>query len=285
MHQRSRFKTSPLVIIALFLLSWLAILVLEISPLSILLGQGVGQGQDVQLAAKIKSAKLAKKSKSIQKNQQFAGYLPKQIKVKIHPTNYGKRVSQDIRGKSVHHDLLIVLHETTAPVESAINYFQTPHYADKEQVSYHAAITLEGMIIYFLVPEQRAYGAGNSAFQGEKGLETVQTNPHLPPSVNNFAYHISLETPPDGYNNKRQHSGYTQAQYRSLAWLVAKTGVLNERIVTHQAVDRSGERQDPRTFSLTKLLKILNAMPLRKNAIANASPEFRQLHAQAAKQQ
>jgi N-acetyl-anhydromuramyl-L-alanine amidase AmpD len=81
--------------------------------------------------------------------------------------------------------------------------------------------------------------------------------------VNNFAYHVSLETPGDGMNNSRSHSGYTQAQYTSLAWLLAQTTIPDNRITTHQAVDRSGSRMDPRSFSSQQLFSLLRQYPSR----------------------
>lgn len=178
----------------------------------------------------------------------LAAYAPKQAVALAHPTNYGDRVRVDVYGKPVHNPLLVVIHETVGSAASAVGFFQTPHYRDAEQASYHTLIDLAGTIVYIVPPEKRAYGAGNSAFEGPNGPEAVTTKIGLPPSVNNFAYHISLETPPDGFHNGSRHSGYTEAQYQSLAWLVAQTGVPADRITTHAAVDRSGERQDPRSF-------------------------------------
>ncbi|WP_448561249.1 peptidoglycan recognition protein family protein [Trichothermofontia sp.] len=178
----------------------------------------------------------------------LAAYAPKQAVALAHPSNYGDRVRVDVYGKPVHNALLVVLHETVGSAASAVVFFQTPHYKDAEQASYHTLIDRQGTVIYIVPPEKRAYGAGNSVFEGPNGPEAVTTKIGLPASVNNFAYHISLETPPDGFHNGPSHSGYTEAQYRSLAWLVAQTGVPADRITTHAAVDRSGERQDPRSF-------------------------------------
>lgn len=188
-------------------------------------------------------------------------YSPRQGKASIHPTNYGERSIKDVYGRPINNQLLVVLHETVASATATINFFQAPHYKDSDQASYHALVTRDGTIIYFVPPEKRAFGAGNSVFEGPNGPETVKTDPNLPPSVNNFAYHISLETPGDGDHNHSSHSGYTEAQYQSLAWLVARTGVADNRITTHEAVDRSGQRQDPRSFELQKFLGILYSYP------------------------
>jgi N-acetyl-anhydromuramyl-L-alanine amidase AmpD len=104
----------------------------------------------------------------------------------------------------------------------------------------------------------RAFGAGNSVFNGPNGAETVQTNPDFPPSVNNFAYHTSLESPADGRGNQARHSGYTEEQYQSLAWLLAHLPVPDDRITTHVAVDRSGNKRDPRSFDRAKMLDLLH---------------------------
>ncbi len=182
---------------------------------------------------------------------------PRQVKAAVHPTNYGDRLGKDIHGRSIDYPLLVVLHETVGSAMGTVNFFQVPHYQDEEQASYHALITLNGTIVYLVPPEKRAFGAGNSIFYGPHGPETVQTNPKIPASVNNFAYHISLETPPDGENGNPSHSGYTDAQYQSLAWLVARTRVPNSRITTHKAIDQSGERQDPRSFDFDRLFSLL----------------------------
>lgn len=185
-------------------------------------------------------------------------YPPKQEKILAHPTNYGKRLSKDIQGKPVDNEFIVVLHETVWSAESAINLFQTPHYRDIEQVSYHDLIKRDGTIINIVPFGMRAYGAGNSVFEGSKGPESVQTNPHLSPSVNNFAYHISLESPPEGWWEVNSHSGYTDAQYRSLAWLIARTNIPDSRITTHRAVDRSNSRIDPRSFDFQKFSDLLH---------------------------
>lgn len=188
-------------------------------------------------------------------------YAPPQQVAFAHPTNYGNRYTKDIYGKPVRNAPIIVLHETVGSADSALNTFQTPHYNEDDQVSYHSLIRRDGTIVYVVPPEKRAFGAGNSAFKGLKGLESVKTHHHYPPSVNNFAYHISLESPADNDSNASSHSGYTEAQYQSLAWLIAQTGIPDNRIATHRGVDRSGSRFDPRSFDGRKFFSYLHNYP------------------------
>ncbi|WP_299413902.1 peptidoglycan recognition family protein [Acaryochloris sp. IP29b_bin.148] len=196
---------------------------------------------------------------------------PREAKADVHPTNYGERFAANVHGQAVQNNWLIVLHETVGSAMSAINTFQTPHPRDEDQVSYHALIFLDGTIVYLVPPEKRAYGAGNSVFVGANGPEAVQTNANLPASVNNFAYHISLETPADGNHNGPVHSGYTEAQYQSLAWLIARTGVPIQRVTTHAKVDRSGERADPRSFDFSKFSAMLQ--PVTNLNASNTPPQ------------
>ena len=179
------------------------------------------------------------------------------------PSNYGERYAVDAYGQPLNQDYLAVLHETVWSANSAINTFQTYHPRDEDQVSYHTIIDRDGTVIYIVPPEKRAYGAGNSVFNGPNGPETATTNPAFASSVNNFAYHISLVTPSDGQDNASNHSGYTDAQYKSLAWLIARTTIPEERITTHAAVDRSGSRQDPRSFNWAHFLEYLHQYPSR----------------------
>lgn len=192
-------------------------------------------------------------------------YTPRQEVVPAHPTNYGQRVTVDINGNPVHNALLVVIHETVGSASSAINTFRSAHYNEADQVSYHTLIKRDGTVVFIVPPEMRAFGAGNSVFVGANGPEAVRTHPLFPPSVNNFAYHVSLETPSDGRSNSRSHSGYTEAQYQSLAWVIAQTGVPDSRITTHRIVDRSGTRLDPRSFDPQRFMTVLHSYP-RANA-------------------
>ncbi|MBO3461655.1 peptidoglycan recognition protein family protein [Aetokthonos hydrillicola Thurmond2011] len=186
-------------------------------------------------------------------------YRPKYKIAWANPTNYGDRFNRDVNGVAVNNQPIIVLHETDASASSVINFFQEPHQDESVQASYHTMIQLDGTVVYIVPPEKRAFGAANSEFNGSYGLEAVQTNPQLPSSVNNFAYHVSLETPPDGHmNTEPTHSSYTEAQYRSLAWLIAQSNVPDERITTHKAVDRSGQKIDPRSFDFDKFFNLLH---------------------------
>ncbi|GAB4377456.1 MAG: hypothetical protein Kow00121_26920 [Elainellaceae cyanobacterium] len=192
-----------------------------------------------------------------------SGYVPPQQSAPADASNYGDRYATDIYGNPVTNDWLIVLHETVGTADSAIQTFQTPHPNELDQVSYHTLIRRDGTIVYVVPPEKRAYGAGNSVFNSATGPEAVKTDPNFPPSVNNFAYHISLETPPDGHNDYTSHSGYTREQYQSLAWLIARTPVPDDRITTHRLVDQSESRIDPRSFNAQQFFTYLHAYPNR----------------------
>ncbi|MDX2243950.1 MAG: peptidoglycan recognition family protein [Leptolyngbyaceae cyanobacterium bins.302] len=194
---------------------------------------------------------------SATKQRPTPAYTPQELIALIHPTNYGDRFLRDVNGKPANQQPIVVLHETVASVSSTLNFFRTPHPRDEDQASYHTLIRRDGAIIYLVPPDKRAYGAGNSVFNGDQGSEAVKTHARFPASVNNFAYHVSLETPGDGINNAARHSGYTEAQYQSLAWLVAKTAVADNRITTHKAVDRSESRMDPRSFSFSRFFQLL----------------------------
>ncbi|MEA5581286.1 peptidoglycan recognition family protein [Nodularia harveyana UHCC-0300] len=191
----------------------------------------------------------------------FNQYIPDYDIIAVHPSNYGERYSQDVNGLPLNNQAIIVLHETGDSAASAVNFFKTLNQDDNVQASYHALIQLDGKIIYLVPPDKRAYGAANSVFESPNGVETVITNPDLPSSVNNFAYHVSLETPPDGRGNNflKSHSGYTELQYNSLAWLIAQSQVPDYRITTHAAVDRSGQKNDPLSFDGDKFLRLLHS--------------------------
>jgi N-acetyl-anhydromuramyl-L-alanine amidase AmpD len=130
--------------------------------------------------------------------------------------------------------LLVVIHETLITAEDSIRLHGDPNYYG----SYHALIHKSGTITYLTPADCKAYAAGNSIF-----VDTFGEEQHINNSVNDFAYHIALETPPDGIANKElnYHIGYTKEQYESLAWLCAATGVLFNRITTH------GEISIPKT--------------------------------------
>ena len=190
----------------------------------------------------------------------FASYRPQYEMTQVDPSNYGDRYTKDINGVPLRNQPIVVIHETSNSASSAINFFQNHHDNENIQASYHTLIKLDGTVVYLIPPEKRAFGAGNSVFDGSNGSETVKTNPNLPPSVNNFAYHVSLETPPEAWGDKlaKNHTGYTEAQYHSLAWLIAQSQVPDDRITTHKAVDRSGQKFDPMNFDFNKFFDLLH---------------------------
>ncbi len=175
-------------------------------------------------------------------------------KVLIDPSNFSSRKSFDIQGNPlIKRPNLIVLHETVYGIQSVITTFKTYHPNDFDQGSYHVAIDENGNLFEFLPDHLRAFGAGNSSFN----TESVQTSKNIPPSVNNFSLHVSLESPIDGEDADEAHSGYSEAQYDSLAILLSrwmkKYSIPFHRITTHKFIDRSGERLDPRSFDWSKL--------------------------------
>ena len=90
------------------------------------------------------------------------------------------------------------------------------------------------------------------------------TNGTMQGSVNNFALHISLETPIDGEDLDPHHSGYSSRQYDSLAlvlsdWL-SSFDLPAAAITTHRHVDLDGERSDPRSFDWSALQRRLAAL-------------------------
>ena len=195
-------------------------------------------------------------------NQRLAarlGTVRKQLRqeresIQIDSSNYGKRYRKDPWNQTINPmPRVIVLHETSNTLTSAINTFQTPHANDNDQVSYHTLIGREGRVVDVVDPLHRAYGAGYSAFLGEWAV----TNPEFMGSVNNFALHLSLETPPDGYLGGKTHSGYTEEQYDALAVVLSdwmeSFGITPEAITTHEHVDLGGERGDPRSFDWPQL--------------------------------
>ncbi len=226
--------------------------------------------------------------------QSWPQYQPPQEFAPAHASNYGLRHRLDVWGQPAEYPPLIVLHETAGSADVAIGMFQKDHTGrDDRQVSYHVLIRRDGTVVSIVPPEFRAFGAAPSAFQGQ----AVKTNPKGVFSVNNFAYHISFESPVDGYYrppvapeatptpspspgatapkitptpqptppvNPLVHSGYTDVQYQSLAWVIAKTCVPWERITTHKAVDTSGSRSDPRSFDWPKFRRYLAQYPRRR---------------------
>lgn len=164
-------------------------------------------------------------------------------------TNFGERQRRDAFGREVpHRPQLIVLHETVISAADTVRRFATPHPRDDDQASYHLLVDRQGQRLRIVPDAGRAFGAGMAAF----GDFTVRIRPQSVGSLNNVALHLSLETPPDGRGDGDGHSGYTAEQYRTAAGQVllwqAAYGIPMTRITTHEAVDRSHSRRDPRSF-------------------------------------
>lgn len=139
--------------------------------------------------------------------------------------------------------LLVVLHETLISAEDSKRLHADPNY----YASYHALIERTGKIVYLTPADSKAYAAAESEYENPITGEIE----HINGSVDDFAYHIALETPPDGYGtSKNYHVGYTKEQYISLAWLVKAVGVSEERITLHSEINKSNSTfQEPRCFN------------------------------------
>ena len=164
-------------------------------------------------------------------------------------SNFGVRQAVDAFGRPVpHHPQLIVLHETVISAADTARLFATPHPRDDDQASYHLLIDRAGQRLRIVPDAGRAYGAGMAAF----GDFTVRIRPTSVGSLNNVALHLSLESPADGRGDGDAHAGYTAEQYQVAAGQVllwqAAFGIPLSRVTTHQAVDRSHSRRDPRSF-------------------------------------
>lgn len=175
--------------------------------------------------------------------------LPPELPRPADRTNFGTRQRLDAFGRTVPHTpQLIVLHETVIGAPETVKLFATPHPRDEDQASYHLLVDRQGQRLRIVPDAARAFGAGMAAF----GDFTVRIRPTSVGSLNNVALHLSLETPPDGRGDADAHSGYTDAQYRTAAAQVllwqAAYGIPMTRITTHEAVDRSRSRRDPRSF-------------------------------------
>ena len=188
--------------------------------------------------------------------------LPQRLeRLRINPSNYAERLGRDAYGNRLDTTpSLVVLHETVYGLGSAINTFTTHHPQDADQVSYHLLIGEQGRVVETLDPAKRAFGAGYSAFRGR----WVITNPAMAGSVNNFALHLSLETPLDGEDSEPGHSGYSTSQYDNLAVVLAdwmrRYRIPFDAITTHRHVDLGLERADPRSFDWAALQRRLAAL-------------------------
>lgn len=184
----------------------------------------------------------------IQTCEQRLGLAAEDVQL-AHPTNFGERKVRDSWGRVLQvKPMVIVLHETVISEPQALGLFQTNHPDDDQQVSYHMLIGRDGRRVRIVPDQKRAYGSGMSAF----GDITMRDRPGSVGSINNIALHLSLVTPSDGRGDSHGHSGYTNAQYKSLAEQVllwqATFGIPITRLTTHAAVDRSRSRYDPRSF-------------------------------------
>lgn len=183
--------------------------------------------------------------------------IPQETIQSADPSNFDRRGRVDAEGRPVAHTpMLIVLHETVASEVETLNLFRTPHPNASSQASYHMLIPADGRRVRIVADVDRAFGAGNSSFDGY----TIQLKPGVPGSINNIALHLSFVSPPDGRADAPTHSGYTALQYRTAAaqtllWQLSY-GIPLDRLTTHRAVDQSQTRTDPRSFDWSQFLSV-----------------------------
>lgn len=144
---------------------------------------------------------------------------------------------------------LFVIHETIIDSETLEDYMADPDFLG----SYHAVITIEGQIIYYVPSDMKAFAASKSRFLNLLTGEEESING----SVDDFAYHVALETPENGRDaNKKVHAGYSIQQYKSLAWLFNATGISIDRLVNHGEL-KEPETEEPRCFNGQYFSKVL----------------------------
>lgn len=111
--------------------------------------------------------------------------------------------------------------------------------------SYHSLIKENGDIVNVTPYNIRIHCVGEpSSFYSET----------LNDSVDSFAIHICLITPNDKtYEKIKQEQGFTNAQYKSLAWIIKQLLIPWNRITTHKEVDKTNTSIDPRNFDFNIL--------------------------------
>lgn len=189
----------------------------------------------------------------------------------------------DLRRTS--HAPIFVIHETTTSAEWVEAHVNQPSY----RASFHAFIPRDGSIELMVPPDRTAWTAGLSEFHENPQVQELDPERKIKVTpkaagnewdpgdsgghtVNNFAYQVELESPPDGYDKgpgdtQLTHSGYTEAQYQSLAWLAVKSGIPKTRITTHYQVDTTGHKTDPRSFDWARFWEYYEAVRDRSQEI------------------
>lgn len=144
---------------------------------------------------------------------------------------------------------LFVIHETIIDIDTLEDYMADPEFLG----SYHAVITIDGTIVYFTPSDMKAFAAAESVFIDDfNGVEESVNG-----SVDDFAYHVALETPANGRDpNILYHAGYSKQQYNSLAWLFNATGISTTRLRTHGEL-KTPNTTEPRCFNSKYFSEIL----------------------------
>lgn len=152
---------------------------------------------------------------------------------------------------------LIVIHESEVSYQDTLSYCQS----DLLKESYHTLINTDGGITYLADASRKCYAAGPSSYKYyEYGIEVKES---VNDSVDPFSYHVCLISPVLD-RTLTEHSGYTNEQYYSLAWLISRTGLSWDRVTLHKLVDDTQTVRDPRSFEPERLHSLWASISHRK---------------------
>jgi AmpD protein len=147
------------------------------------------------------------------------------------------------------HDVIvsaIILHaDEDASIASSINYVCTPGLADPP-VAYHCIVGRTGNIYELVDPEERAWHAGVSSFNGV-------------PDCNNYSVGVCLSNKNDGIEPFTEDAQRSAAEY--CAYLMGRFPAITLQNITSHAIVAlpPGRRHDPpvQTFNLSQFRELV----------------------------
>lgn len=132
--------------------------------------------------------------------------------------------------------LIVVIHESIISIEKLLLILKDKYIEN----SYHSLIKEDGNIVNVNPYNKKIYCVGEpSSFYSES----------INNSVDPFSIHICLITPSDkNYKEIKNLQGFTNNQYKSLAWIIKQLLIPWIRITTHKEVDMTNKSKDPLIF-------------------------------------